>query len=71
VSANIVQTTFDSAAVGIVLWDLTGRFLLANRALCDTLGYDQEELLRKTLQKSPPDDLAKAAGIERRVLDGN
>ena len=71
VSKELFQTTFDSAAVGIVLYDLTGRFLLANRALCETLGYDQEELLRKTLQEiTHPDDLAKAAGLERQVLDG-
>lgn len=71
VSKELFQTTFDSAAVGITLYDLTGRFLLANRALCETLGYSQEELLRKSLPEiTHPDDLAKAAELERRVLDG-
>lgn len=71
VSKELFQTTFDSAAVGIALYDLSGRFLLANRALCETLGFSQEELLRKTLQEiTHPDDLAKAAELQSRVLDG-
>lgn len=71
VSKELFQTTFDSAAVGIALYDLSGRFLLANHALCETLGYSQEELLNRTLQEiTHPDDLAKAAEFERRVLDG-
>ncbi len=71
VSKELFQTTFDSAAVGITLYDLTGRFLLANSALCETLGYSEEELLHKRLKEiTHPDDLAKAAEFERQVLAG-
>lgn len=71
VSKELFQTTFDSAAVGITLYDLSGRFLLANSALCETLGYGEEHLLRKSLREiAHPDDLARAAEFERQVLAG-
>ena len=71
VSKELFQTTFDSAAVGITLYDLTGRFLLANGALCETLGYSEEELLHKSLKEiTHPDDLAKDGALERQVLGG-
>lgn len=71
VSKELFQTTFDSAAVGITLYDLNGRFLLANGALCETLGYSEEQLLRKSLPElTHPDDRAKDADLERQVLAG-
>lgn len=71
VSKELFQTTFDSAAVGITLYDLDGRFLLANGALCETLGYGEEDLLHKNLRDiTHPDDLAKDDHLERQVLDG-
>jgi len=71
VSKELFQATFDSAAVGLILYDLTGRFLLANNALCETLGYSQEVLLHKTLQEiTHPDDLGAAIALEQKVLVG-
>jgi PAS domain S-box-containing protein len=71
VSKELFQTTFDSAAVGITLYDLAGRFLLANGALCETLGYGEEDLLHMSLRDiTHPDDLAKDGDLERQVLGG-
>lgn len=38
------RATFEQAAVGIAQGDQQGRFLEANQALCDILGYSREEL---------------------------
>lgn len=40
------RATFEQAAVGIAQGDKQGRFLEANQALCDILGYSREELLQ-------------------------
>ena len=39
---------FDQATVGLAYTDLSGRFLEANRKLCELLGYTQDELLAMT-----------------------
>lgn len=71
VAKELFQTTFDSAAVGITLYDRTGRFLLCNSALCETLGYSAEELLFKNLHELiHPDDLARDEELERQVIEG-
>ncbi len=45
------------AAIGISHVDLEGRFIHANRQLCDMLGYTREELLTLTVKDmSHPDD---------------
>lgn len=38
------RRAFEDAPVGIAITDLDGRYVEANRALCDMLGYDAEEL---------------------------
>jgi PAS domain S-box-containing protein len=40
----------EHAAIGIALISPAGRWLRANSALCDLVGYKEEELLTKTLQ---------------------
>ena len=40
------RATFQQAAVGIAQGDKQGRFLEANQALCDILGYSREALLQ-------------------------
>lgn len=45
-SEELFRTSFESAAVGMCLVAADGRFLNANRALCEMLGYPKEELTR-------------------------
>lgn len=52
------EATFEQAAVGIALVSPDGRWLRANRKLCDIVGYSSEELLTKSfLELTHPDDL--------------
>ncbi|MDF3035886.1 MAG: hypothetical protein K0S28_1160 [Paucimonas sp.] len=52
------RTAFDNAPVGMALISLDGQWLRVNRALCDMLGYDEQELLHMSFQDvTHPDDL--------------
>jgi PAS domain S-box-containing protein len=43
-SEDSFRQLFVTSAIGMALVDIGGRFLSANKALCDTLGYSEEEL---------------------------
>jgi PAS domain S-box-containing protein len=43
-SERLYRTTFDTAPVGIVHVDLTGKWLRVNLRLCELLGYSREDL---------------------------
>ncbi len=55
------------AAIGISHVDLDGRFIHANRQLCDMLGYSRDELLTLTVKQisHPEDELVTAADSAR------
>jgi PAS domain S-box-containing protein len=44
------RSVFRDAAVGMVIVSLEGRFLAANQAFCECLGYTEEELLQRTVE---------------------
>jgi PAS domain S-box-containing protein len=44
------RSVFRDAGVGMVIVSLEGRFLAANKAFCDSLGYTEEELQEKTVE---------------------
>ena len=44
------RSVFRDAGVGMVIVSPEGRFLGANRAFCECLGYTEEELLQKTVE---------------------
>jgi len=55
----LYETAFRNAALGMDLTDDSGRFLQVNRALCQMMGYSEEELLGMRWQDiTHPDDLA-------------
>ncbi|MGO9243389.1 MAG: PAS domain S-box protein [Verrucomicrobiia bacterium] len=50
--------TFEYAAIGMALGALDGRWLKANRAMCELVGYTAEELSRMTFRDiTHPDDV--------------
>ncbi len=52
------RSAFDSAGIGMALVDLDGRWLRVNRAICEIVGYSENELVGKTLQDlTHPEDL--------------
>ena len=60
------RAVFDSAPVGMHVTGQDGRFLQANAAYCQIVGYSEKELLAKTwMELCHPDDLADALQIRR------
>ncbi len=65
------RNSFDCAAIGMALVGLDGRWLKVNQALCEIVGYSEEELLATTFQAiTPPDDLDADLNCMRQVLSG-
>jgi PAS domain S-box-containing protein len=59
-SEQRLRLTYDVAPVGIAEYDLTGRFVMVNEALCRMTGYTRQELLvRRFHDITHPDDIAK------------
>ncbi|WP_299794418.1 PAS domain S-box protein [uncultured Marivita sp.] len=57
-SVERFKSAFESAAVGMAVVGLDGKFLRANPALCELLEYSEEELLTTDFQTlTHPDDL--------------
>ena len=65
------ESAFEYAVIGMGLVAPDGRWLRVNRALCETLGYPEEELLGKSFQEiTHPDDLDADLEQARRLLSG-
>jgi diguanylate cyclase (GGDEF)-like protein/PAS domain S-box-containing protein len=61
----------DRHAIGTGVLDRDGRWLLVNRALCDTTGYTADELLGKRFDRIVhPDDAGNDIEQRRRLLAG-
>jgi diguanylate cyclase (GGDEF)-like protein/PAS domain S-box-containing protein len=64
------RRAFEDAPVGVAFVDLNRRYLRVNHALCEMLGYSEEELLEKTSREiTHPEDLEKSAERTRLVLE--
>jgi PAS domain S-box-containing protein len=58
-SVEQFRSAFDNAVIGKAIVDLDGRWMGVNPALCDLLGYSEEELLKTNFQSlTHPDDLS-------------
>lgn len=63
--------TFEQAAVGIAHLDTDGRWLRLNRKLCDIIGYNLDELHKRTFKDiTHPDDMATDDVLIQDMLDG-
>jgi diguanylate cyclase (GGDEF)-like protein/PAS domain S-box-containing protein len=70
-SAKLFRETIEHAPIGIALVAPDGRWLSANRALCQIVGYSEEELLALTFQDiTHPEDLDADLELRDRILDG-
>lgn len=66
-----LRALHDFAAVGITMTDPEGRFLKANPAFCEMIGYSEAELLRKTSTDiTLPDDRPEQAEYLQRMITG-
>jgi PAS domain S-box-containing protein len=65
------RATFELAPLGIAQIALDGRFLRANGALCQMLGYSADELSKTTFQNiTHPDDVAENLVLLARLVAG-
>jgi diguanylate cyclase (GGDEF)-like protein/PAS domain S-box-containing protein len=68
-SEELFRNAFDHAATGMALGDATGRWVKANRAFCDLLGYSEQELLQLDWQSvTHPDDVARGVEANEELL---
>jgi PAS domain S-box-containing protein len=62
---------FENAAIGMALVSLDGHWLQVNRALCEMLGYSEQELLATTFQAlTHPDDVEIGLNYFQQMLSG-
>jgi diguanylate cyclase (GGDEF)-like protein/PAS domain S-box-containing protein len=55
---DLFETAFSQAPIGIALIGLDGHWIKVNRALCDSIGWSEEELLELNfMELTHPDDL--------------
>ena len=70
-SEDRFSSAFKSAAIGMALVALDGRWLQVNQSLCQMLGYSEAELLAETFQDiTHPEDLEKDLASMHKVLSG-
>jgi diguanylate cyclase (GGDEF)-like protein/PAS domain S-box-containing protein len=68
---ELFETAFSQAPIGIALVGLDGRWIKVNRAMCDLIGFSEEELLKRTSQDvTHPDDLEADLAQVRLLLEG-
>ncbi len=62
---------FETSAIGMALVSRTGYFMQVNHSLCKMLGYENSELLSKSLQEiTHPDDLKADVELLRKTIQG-
>ncbi|ABF39826.1 PAS/PAC sensor signal transduction histidine kinase [Candidatus Koribacter versatilis Ellin345] len=65
------RSIFRDAGIGMVIVSLDGRYLSANRAFCDYLGYSEQEILGKTIESiTLPADWPAFSEKMREALSG-
>lgn len=70
-SEDRFRTAFDHAPIGMDLVGLDGRFLQVNAALCEMMGYSEQEMLASTFQDiTYPDDQQEDLARVSQLLAG-
>ena len=70
-SAELWRLTWEHSPIGMALVRLDGRVVMANRALCEMLGYDATELAQRGFQElTHADDLDADVELFERTLAG-
>jgi len=71
-SENRFRHAMEYSAIGMALVSPDGHWLQVNKALCDLLGYQENELKKSTFQQiTHPDDLERDLRQKQRLLDGD
>lgn len=65
------RTTFEHAAIGMLVIDLEGRLQKANPKICEILGYSKAEVLEKSIfDLAHPEDMKRLEGMLLEVHNG-
>lgn len=71
ISEETFRNAFEYSPIGMILVSTEGKFLKANKSLCDMLEYTATELLGKTFQEiTHPDDLKADLELVQKTLNG-
>ncbi len=71
ISEEIFRGNFEHAAVGMALLDEHGKWLEVNAKLCETVGYSEEELKKRTFQDiTHPEDLETDLTLLKELAEG-
>ncbi|PJD96208.1 MAG: hypothetical protein CK426_00705 [Legionella sp.] len=71
VSETLFRSTMEYAAIGMALVSLDGQFTKVNKALCEIVGFSEEELLKVTFQHiTHVDDLQTDLSNVDKLLSG-
>ena len=66
-----LRSVFDYSAIGMALVGNDGRWIRVNKALCEILGYSEQELLSTNFQSlTHPDDLDADLSYAQKVFSG-
>ncbi|MBC7772517.1 MAG: PAS domain S-box protein [Pyrinomonadaceae bacterium] len=70
-SEELRRAMIEQAAMGIAQVEVGGGFALANRRMCEILGYSEQELRGKNIrQVTHPDDIAENLRLQNSLIKG-
>jgi PAS domain S-box-containing protein len=70
-SQQRLQATYECAPVGIAETSVEGKFVKVNEELCRTLGYNQDELLQRSIEDvTHPEDSPLDIDLHRQLIAG-
>ncbi len=70
ISENRFKNAFDHAVMGRAIANISGKFIMANKAFCDMLKYTEEEVLTKGWQDiTHPEDLEQSGEYVSQILN--
>lgn len=71
-SEQLFKQVFESAAIGMGIVDLYGKWLRVNKSLCGILGYTEEELLKRSFQEiTHPEDLERDLALQKELKEAS
>src|SRR5512136_3120928 len=71
VDASPFRSAFEYAAIGMVLADIDGHCLAANRAFCEMVGYSEAELQQLIFASiTYPDDIPENMRLGQQLIRG-
>jgi PAS domain S-box-containing protein len=72
ISEQTFRGSFEHAAIGMAILDVSGNWLSVNKSLCNIVGYTEEEIRKLTFQDiTHPDDLDNDLGLLNELVAGD